>query len=358
MNIQEFSSSLITTPEEGKSIINILIGMSPSGKNVLDALLGLYESYPDSVKANKKVFGPTFYKLFNNYEMKEKHLTYYREFSKIWGPAELAAIKIKYSELLKNEEKQSFKNSREFAKALQKINGRASPDAAFQFFEDNLEILAPIIKKSSNKFIDNLSEFHCWENLISSNYLEFKNLCQKLNIDFLSVLKKEYVESFYGAKYLITNVNDSAIIDFFEDIKNDLNFFGNSGFFANRHEKEKIEKQYQINILESLISLLSDGKNSSFCYLMKNYPTQISHCMDAYFHEQEHVNILDSTHWEKIISNMEKVSERYNSKEFFSKYEIANFKAKINNNFKIIDTILLENDLALNIDVKNKRMKI
>jgi hypothetical protein len=358
MNIQEFSSSLITTPGEGKSIINVLIGMSPTGPNVLDALLALYDSYPDSVKSNKKAFSETFFKMFKTYGMEEKHLPYYREFSKIWKPDELTIIKNKYSALLANEEKQSFKNSREFAKALKAVDSRENRNAGFDFIENNLDILAPIIKKNPNKFIDNLVEFDCWEGLVYTDYSQFKSVCNKLNINFISVLKKEFVESFYGCKYLINKTDDNSLVNVFQDIKNMPDFFEGGAFFSDRHEKSKGDKRYQINVFESLISLLIDGKHNSFYYLMKNFPTQIAHCMDTYFYEQEQVNILNTEHWEKAIKNMETVSKRYNSGEFFSEYEFSRFKEKINNNFKIIDTILLEQELPLSDVSKQKKIKI
>lgn len=358
MNLQEFSSSLITTPGEGKSIINIIIGMSPSGPNVLDALLALYESYPDSVKSNKKAFSETFFKMFTQYDMQEKHLPYYREFSKIWKPNELTIIKSKYSALLVNEEKQSFKNSREFAKALKAVDCRTNHKAAFAFIENNLDILTLIIKKNPNKFIDNLCEFDCWEGLIYNDYSHFKSICNKLNIDFINVLKIEFVTSFYGCKYLVKYTNDASIVNLFQDVKDVPDFFVGGGFFSNRHEKSKNEQKFQINIFETLISLLTEGKNNSFCYLIQNYPTQVAHCMDAYFYEEEKVNILDAKNWEKVLNNMEKVSNRYNSGEFFSDYEISNFKEKINNNFKVIDTILLQQELPSNDSSKHKKMKI
>jgi hypothetical protein len=55
---------------------------------------------------------------------------------------------------------------------------------------------------------------------------------------------------------------------------------------------------------------------------------------------------------------METVSKRYNSGEFFSEYEFSRFKEKINNNFKIIDTILLEQELPLSDVSKQKKIKI
>ena len=358
MNIQEFSSSLITTPGEGKSIINVLIGMSPTGPNVLDALIALYDSYPDSVKSDKKAFSETFFKMFKKYGMEEKHLPYYREFSKVWKPDELTILKHKYAALLVNEEKQSFKNSREFAKALQAIDWRTNRKAGFNFIEANLDILGPIIKKNPTKFIDNLVEFHCWEGLIHTDYSDFKSICNKLNIDFISVLKKEFVTSFYGCKYLINRTDDSSLVSIFQDVKNIPDFFDGGAFFSDRHEKSKEDKKYQINVFESLISLLIDGKHNSFYYLMKNFPTQIAHCMDTYFHEQERVNILNTEHWAKVITNMETVTKRYNSGEFFSEYELSRFIDKINNNFKIIDTILLEQELPLSDVSKQKKIKI
>jgi hypothetical protein len=351
MNIQEFSSSLITTAEEGKSIINIIIGMNPSGNNVLDALISLYDSYPESVKLNTKAFAPTFFKLFSKYVMKEKHLPYYREFSKIWGPSELAIIKEKYSELLKDEDKQTFKNSLEFSKALSSIVKKGNSELSFNFIENNLDVLEGIIKKSSAKFIENLSKNHCWEHLILSDYDRFKKICNNLKINFIDVLQKEYVDGFYGFKYLVLHSNDENFLKIFKDIECSPNFFVNSNFFKKTVEKES---RFQCNILEAIIHLLYENKNKSFSYLLNNYFNEVEYCMSEYaYGRNEKLEALNSSSWKKLFDNMS------GGTPYFSKYEIEAYNKKIDHNFKIIDTILLEQELSTNDDLsQRKRLKI
>lgn len=350
MNIQEFSSSLITTAEEGKSIINIIIGMNPSGNNVLDALIGLYDSYPDSVKANKKAFAPTFLKLFHKYGMQEKHLPYYKEFSKVWGPSDLAVIKEKYSELLKNEDKQTFKNSLEFSKALGSIVRKGDSELSFNFIENNLDILETIIKKSPTKFIENLSKNHCWEPLFLTDYERFKKTCNSLKINFIDVMKKEYIDGFYGLKYLVTHSNDELFIKIFKDLEASSNFFEGSDFFKKDREKES---RFHCNIFESTIYLLHDNKHKSFSYLLSNYSNEIEYCMSEFsYGKDDKFEALNSNSWKKIFDNMN------GGTPYFSKYEIEAFAKRIDPEFKLIDTILLEQELPKNDISKQKRMKI
>lgn len=350
MNIQEFSSSLITTPGEGKSIINILIGMSPTGPNVLDALLALYESYPEAVKLNKKAFSEPFFKMFTKYEMQEKHLNYYREFSKVWGPSDLAVIKEKYSELLKNEDKQTFKNSLEFSKALGSIVRKGDSELSFSFIENNLDILETIVKKSPSKFIENLSKNHCWEPLILTDYERFKKTCNSLKINFIDVMTKEYIDGFYGLKYLVTHSNDELFLKIFKDLETSPNFFEGSAFFKKDNEKES---RFHCNIFESTIYLLHDNKYKSFSYLLSNYSSEIEYCMSEFsYGKDDKFAALDSNSWKKIFANMQ------GGTPYFSKYEIEAFVKKIDAEFKLIDTVLLEQELPKNDISKQKRMKM
>jgi hypothetical protein len=357
MNLQEFSSSLITKPSEGKTLMNIIMGMGPSGDNVLEALLALYESFPDKVKSDYKAFAGTFATIFGRYEIQEKHLSYYEKFSKVWGPSELAVINKNYSELLKNYSKQSFKNSLEFAKALSSGSMRYQPKEAFDFIEGNFDVLAPILKKGTAKFIENLGKYHCWEGLVQNDYARFKTLCSNLKIDHITVLKQEYVTSYYGFKYLMEKTDDANLLSIIKEIKDIPNFFDGSGFFVPK-EKRKDGISNHANVFEITLKLLSDGKHNSFHHLFTTYADEIQNCMQNYFDSKRQVDIYNHQHWDEILNLMVDRSKSHYNREIFQEYEMKRIRDNIQGNFKVIDAIILNNELSVKDDVRTKKMKI
>lgn len=361
MNLAQFSSQLITTAAEGKSLMNIINGMSPSGPNVLDALIALYESFPDNVKNNNKAFAPTFGHILNKYEMLEKHLPYYEKFSPLWGPAELAATKKKYAELLKDDKKQTFKNSLEFAKALSSINRNGtSKQSDFEFIDNHKDVIEPIIKKNKVKFIENLSKHHCWEALIQTDYNRFKSTCIELTIDPIAVLKREYAssESFYGFKYVIERMEDTSLIHLFKDIKDEPNFFEESSFFTNR---DKMENNHQFNVLEISISLLSKGKHNCFHYLVTTYAKEIEECMKRYFYQKDYaeIDVHKSKSWIIVLDGIVEKSKNYGSTEGFHEFEASSIASKAKDNFKMVDVIILAKSLSeKEEETKTRKIKI
>lgn len=358
MKLQEFSASLIKTAAEGKSMMNILIGMSPSGKNVLDALLALYDSYPEDIKANLKAFAPTFAHLFTKYEMKETHLPYYNKFSPIWGPSELATIKKKYKDLLKDDAKQSFKNSLEFSKALGSRSFRNSAKEAFDFIENHKDVLKSVIAKSPSKFIENLGKQNCWENLIQSDYDRFRALCIDIKIDHIAVLKQEHSISFYGFKYLISKTEDINLEKIFKETNEYPNFFEGSGFFNPKSKRNHVTSR-QTNIFEAILSLLSQNKHNSFYYLFTTYPDEIKNCMQDYLHDKNQtVDIFNHKHWDNVLDSMLESSKNHYNREAFQEHEMKVISASIKNNFKIINAIILEKGLSQKEESKPRKMKI
>lgn len=358
MNLQQFSSSLITTPSEGKSFMNIIMGMSLSGDNVLDALISLYESFPEQVKANDKAFAATFFNMFCKYEMQSMHLPYYEKFSKVWGASEIATIKKQYAELLQNDAKQTFKNSLEFSKALSSASFKNSPKEAFDFIENHLDVLEPIIKKNAAKFIENLVKHHCWEGLIQTNYSRFKILCSNLKINHVDVLQQEYSTSFYGFKYLVSRTSDSGFLSILKDIKDVPEFFNGSGFFTPKNRRTP-EIKNQVNVLEVALGLLAESKSSSFHHLFTTYPDEIKKCMQCYLYDQHQTaDIFNHEHWNTLLENMLESSKNYYNGEAFPEHEMKIIKDKIKGNFKVIDAIILEHVLAIKEEIKPRKMKI
>lgn len=201
-----------------------------------------------------------------------------------------------------------------------------------------------------------MHKHNCWEIMITEDYGKFVQFCKKHKINHFNILKKEYVESYYGFKYFLNSIDDKKTIALFKDIEQEPSFFDGSCFFSANHEKIN---RNQPNVFQIAVICLSQEKHKSFSYLYKKYSQEIEKCMAFYSigNNQEKLSSTNSKDWIKAIELMTENTKHTYHKEPFNEWECNTIFNKFKHN-QIIDSILLNEELSNNKETKIKPMKI
>ncbi len=354
MNLTEFISNTVTSAEEAKNLLSTILGFHSSHEKSSTSMIEFYESIPNEFKPNDEFFAPVFLKLFSLYKIKPEQLQYYDRFHKFWSSFDQEIIKQQNKEILHNTEILPFKNSLEFAKALSAYKNKNME--SLEFIKNNELNIKNLIVKNKTKFIENLSKHNCWETIIVADYEVFKTFCENFSINPCDIIKNEYLNGYYGFKYLINKTNDEQILSIFQDISKEPDFFSNSSFFLPSHEKKN---RNQPNIFHVALMLITEDMFKSFSFLYKTYPKEIELCMTSYFvgHSHQPPEINNSHHWFLAVQTMIQNTRHTYHKEPINEFEAHRMQNKINC-ANIINAIILNDSLIKNESIKVKKTKI
>ncbi len=354
MNLNEFSQLIVKTPEEGRHLLNLILGFSYEPNNSPKALIALYSSFPEEIRKNDQTFASFFYKLFSKYELNYEYLSYFEKFNNFWNPTEREEIKNKYRNIFPQLEEKTFKNSLEFCKAFSTYKNNIN--LVFEFIDKQENCISNLILKNKSKFIENMHKHNCWGIIIAEDYGKFVEFCKDHQINHFNILKKEYVESYYGFKYFLNSINDKKALDLFKDLEEEPSFFDGSCFFS---PNDKKINRNQPNVFQIAVICLSQEKHKSFSYLYKKYSQEIEQCMEFYSigSNQEKLSSTNSQDWIKCIEVMTNNTKHSYHKEPFNEWECNSIFNKFKHN-QIIDSILLNEELSHKKESKTKPIKI
>jgi hypothetical protein len=354
MNLTEFISNTVTSAEESKNLLSTIVGFNSSHEKTMNSIIDFYESIPNEFKSNDELFAPIFFKLFSKYKIKSEQLKYYEKFHTFWSSFEQEKIKQENKEILQNTETLPFKNSLEFAKALSAYKNKNLE--SLEFIKNNELNIKNLIAKNKPKFIENLSKHNCWETIIVADYETFKTFCKNFSINQCEIIKNEYLNGYYGFKYLINKIGDEQMLSIFQDISKEPNFFSDSSFFSPSHLKKN---RNQPNIFHVALMLITEDMFKSFSFLYKTYPKEIELCMTSYFveHSPQPPEINNSYHWFLAVQTMINNTRHTYHKEPLNELEAHRMQNKINC-ANIIHSIILNDSLIKNEPIKIKKIKI
>ena len=361
MTLQNFSASLVTSAVEAKNLLTLLIGFNFTGLNSADAIISLYESFPDNYKIEDALFAVAFKKLFHKYPIQAQHLPYFLKYSPMWPTFDKEIICKNNVIILGGSSKKTFKNSLEFSKGLSvyAYHYDGTYQASMNFINDNKECIFELVKKNKSKFIENLSKQKCWPKLINGNYKEFTKFCTEFNLNKFDIIKSEFFSSFYGLKHDIKYFTDEQLYKMLSDLHEQPNFYNGTTFFTC---SSKRENRYAVNVLHVAILCLHNNMQKSFSFIYKNYSKELSHCMTDYFVDpSESPTPNDATntqHWISTLIGMTKNCSRYGHKEPFDDMEMKHIQQTIMNNPKIFDLMVLDMSLSNKNESASKRLKL
>lgn len=349
MELNNFVNKTITSANEAKNFLSLLIGFDFSGKEKAKALIELYESFPEEYKKEEKLFAPIIFKLLSKYGVLQEHELYYKKFYSYWSISEQEIIKKENPQIDLSYFQKEFKNSLELARALSTyFNYGNKIETGFVFLKNQEDCIKKLIQKDKNKIIENFHKQNCWRNLIEKDYLKFKEFCIKYKIDYLNVFKEEFIENFSGLKSITYKATDEQLKLIMEDlitIKKDI-----ESLFMTQTKEDKP------NIFHIALICLSENKQISFNFIFKNFKDELQNCIAYYSsHGKKTLNIINGNDWLEAIQAIERDSKSYSSNKVFYDSDIYQIKNKID--IKTLNTTILAIQLEEQLEEKTEKQK-
>jgi hypothetical protein len=334
MDLKEFSSLIVSNATEAKNHISYLIGTLGSKDSVGKAILGLYDSFPDSYK-DKALFTPVMLKFFGTYKVNKDNISYYNEFSPGWTASHIESVK-KINpqwEWTRTE----YKNSLEFSKAVSNSRDYQQPSKIFEFLEHNFETLQKLIQKDKNKLIINFSKQNCWVEMAQSNYDNFSKFCDKYQFNKIDILKTDFIDSYYGIDRLIFKYQGNDFIRLFNDLQNhDSNkLLENTHFLADRSKHNpNLKTRSGYSALDVVLRLIAEDKVEEADFLLQKFPDYIQQNFSYYSYKEKPVFDLVEGIGECVTSIVKLANERTHRYNLEPR-ELGNYSRVFEEKFKV-----------------------
>lgn len=225
MNLIEFTKLTLHNANEAKSFMNFMLGYAFTNKVQSEqAILGLFESFPEEYKKENKLFEPIFYKFFQKFSVNEGNIKYYDRYIKKqvyrtsimtnnptwhWG-----SIVLEYNSLAALLA--GFDSVINAANMNKNLNAQK---VGWQFFKDHEIELKKFIKPNKNKAIDYLLNKSVFKFLLEGSYENSKVFCKQFDLDYNQVLKKITEEKGLFNLFKYHKIQLEEFTDFLQDIQ-------------------------------------------------------------------------------------------------------------------------------------------
>lgn len=218
MDLTEFSSLTLHTPNEAKNFMSFLLGYNFSDKVKSEkAILAMFGSLPQSFKDDKKLFAPVFAKFFEKFPVSESNISYYNHY---------ITDKVVQTTVIKNNPNWNFAGIEyntlaEYCKAFEamlslNINGQQH---AWEFLNDTKDNLLKFSKASKTKTEDALIFRGIFTFLLKRDYGDFKEFCNTHSFNSLEVLQRNQTNfSWYLDTIKSSTLNNSELISVLNDV--------------------------------------------------------------------------------------------------------------------------------------------
>lgn len=306
MDLTEFNRLMAEDAERSQALFNavMVFNAKTSQDKQQQALLGLYESFSDEIKQDKKGFAESFLRFFKTFPVNEGNIAYHQMFSPLWSTAERQSIETQNPQWA--WEKASFKNTQEFAKAFES-HARTlilKPDeiksflVKYQDYTDNLSV------KEKDKLLTHFFKKGLFKYVLNVSYSYFKEFTTQLGFDSNEVFKTNYVSesSYYGlGAFFLYDKNNRLSTTELEQVFDDIEsvglekFFEHSEFLLPRNQKKKTS---QSNMANMIVHFIGEQKYDLASRFFKYFPDSIIKTMDENYELQD---LLDKDAWKKYI---------------------------------------------------------
>lgn len=311
MNLSEFSNNLCSSEKEANLFMSNMLGFfTQMPKNIKqeNAILELFESFPETYKKNKNLWEEYFLKFFNLYEINENNIKYYHQYITKHAYQAKIIFKNKHWEWDKKDSEINYNNIREFCKAFDIYAAKHTNEEILSFLKDHIEQLKKLHKKITKSQTEKIAK-SIGKVLLKIDYKEYKNIFNSIGMDHKKLFLILYGdENYYGfgsylqslpakiAKNEIINaLNDLFDLpektDIFEYRKNIDNAKEMDEKIHTIFSKNKsfllINNQYQFNnsLMLTILSLISKDDGSSGIFAAKYFEKYFFDYITSYIKE-------------------------------------------------------------------------
>jgi hypothetical protein len=306
MDLKEFNRLMAEDAERSQALFNAI--MVFNCKTSLDkqqrALLGLYESFSDEIKQDKKVFAESFLRFFKVFPVNQDNIAYHQMFSPMWSTSERQSIETINPQW--TWKKASFKNTLEFTKAFEAHAGKLilHPDEIKSFLVKYQDYTDNLSAKEKDKLLTNFLKKDVFKYVINVSYNYFKEFTTQLGFDSNELLKTNYVSenTYYGiGKFFLYDKNNRLSSNELEQLFNDIEEFGLEKFFEHSEfllPQNQKKKTSQSNMANMIVHFIGEQKYDLASLFFKYFPDSIIKTMGKDYELQD---LLDKEAWKTYI---------------------------------------------------------
>jgi hypothetical protein len=314
MDLTEFNRLMAEDAERSQALFNAI--MVFNSKSSIDkqqrALLGLYESFSEEIKQEKKVFAESFLRFFKAFPVNEDNIAYHQMFSPLWSTAERQSIETSNPQW--TWEKASFKNTLEFTKAFEAHSSKnLKPDEIKSFLVKYQDYTDNLSAKEKDKLLTNFLKKGAFKYVLNVSYNYFKEFTTQLGFDSNEVLKTNYVSenTYYGiGEFFLYHKNNRLSSNELEQLFDDIEevglekFFEHSEFLLPQNQKKKTS---QSNMANMIVHFIGEQKYDLASLFFKYFPQAIIKTMGKDYELQD---LLDKDAWKTYIEQADYYIEK------------------------------------------------
>lgn len=311
IDLKEFNSLMAQDAERSQALLNAL--MVFNSHSSLDkqqkALLGLYESFSEEIKADKKTFAESFFRFFEKFPVNEDNIAYHQTFSVFWTTTQKQKIETKNSHWV--WDKASFKNTLEFSKAFEAHSEKI-------FFQKPEEVKAFLVKyqgylndlkdKEKEKLLSHFIKKGLFKYVVNVSYPFFKEFTTELGLSSTEVLKNYYVgeSNYYGiGSFFRFDKNNRLSVSELQEMLEDIHEYGLNQFFEHDEfllPQNKKHSSNKLNMAYLVIHFISEKKYDLAAPFFRYFPDEMIKTMGDDYELQD---LLDKNAWKKYIEDVD-----------------------------------------------------
>lgn len=342
MELTKFLETILESDYQSVQMFSALIETSTANEKNEQAILEFFESIPAQYRENKKSYEQAFYMFFGEYKLNEKNVKYYYDF------IEQNAMKI---DIVENNPEWKFEQTIFEYKTLKDLlsnfsiarnkhdekedDSERQDNPGIVFFNENFASFEKFRKVSAKKFTQALIKKNVFQFFQAIGYQQFKDVCERLSLNYLDVLKEEYIKPYsehyegYGFKafFSYTMYRDMSSEDMKAVLKdlteNRQYLFGDENQFLNWTTKNYSRNENHIGLV--FLNYITLERYDLATPMFNAFKDEI---MDCIAHYQKNTAALDKetlTHALKWLSEEGRRNGAFHQFSYFREEPIDEF---------------------------------
>jgi hypothetical protein len=343
MELTKFLETILESDYQSVQMFSALIETSTANEKNEQAILEFFESIPQQYRDNKKTYEQAFYLFFQEYQINEKNVKYYHDF------IEQNVIKIDIIE--KNPHWKFDKTIFEyktlkdlllnFGVARSKHNddeeGEGIENEGMAFFNENFASFEKFRKASVKKFTQALIKKDVFRFFQVIGYNQFKDVCERLSLNYLDVLKEEYIKPYsenyegYGFRAFFTytmyrDMKNEDMVSVLTDLTENREYlFGTENQFLTWTNKNYSRNENHIGLV--FLSYVNHGRFDLATTMVNFFEKEVLECISNYQYPKKSVT-LDKESLTNALSWLSDEGRRngaFHQFAYFREEEVDNF---------------------------------
>jgi hypothetical protein len=288
MDLKEFSQLTLHSANSAKNFMSFMLGYSFDDLQQSEkAIIGLFESFPEEYKKDKKLFTPMFEKFFRKFKVNENNIQYYNEF--ITDKAMQAYVIEKNPQWSWETTTLEYKSIIDWCKAFNNtinLNNKQRHIVGAKFLEDNHESLQKFIKISKTKTQAALINKDVMKFLLKVEYSQYKDFCKKYSFDHIKILSEMYFgDNYYGFGGYFqhtknNSIKNSELTELLEDLMSVKKEFFKESEFIKFTKLTTSNMHVSVIFMQSILHKMPDVASTFYTYFKDEILTAVNHSKD------------------------------------------------------------------------------